>query len=68
MISDDIRRQIEGYEAQATPGPWTAVGKWLWLGGPDPATTHGVEFPTAEDARLVAVLRSWAKDLLLGKG
>lgn len=62
MIPQEVLTQMRGYEAAATPGPWTAEGNWLHFGnGPGHTQIH---LDSQQDAALIALMRSWIKDLI----
>ena len=62
-VDKSILAQLKGYEAAATPGPWTALGHELYYGKIAVGVTHQ-QIPTEADARLIAVMRSWIKDII----
>ena len=50
-------------ELDATPGPWTAIGCELYYGQEVSGSRHQ-QLVKAEDARFIAVMRNWIKDIL----
>lgn len=63
-VNEEILCQIDGYEAAADPGPWFAQGQELYYGNPGSRTTSHQQIGRESNAILIAVLRSWIKDLI----
>jgi hypothetical protein len=59
---DAAARHLIALDAAARPGPWEANGNELYYGKPGPRVCHQ-QIPFAPDAALMAVARSWIKDL-----